>query len=187
MSKESDVEIVGHEYDGIKEFDNPLPKWWLATFYITIVFSVVYWIHYEMAGGKGNWAELKEDLAAVESIKASAPTSGDSEEGLQQLLGQAPVLEQGKAVFAAKCAVCHGQELQGLIGPNLVDDYWIHGTGKLMDIAGVVRKGVLDKGMPNWDGQLKDDEIRAVTVFIASNFGKEVPNPKAPQGEKVAR
>jgi len=177
--------IEGHNYDGIQELDNPLPDWWLMTFLVTIMFAFFYFIHYEFSDGQSISQELSADLATIESQKKSRPSPGDSEEDLKALLAQPAALEEGRAVFGAKCAACHGPQLQGLIGPNLVDDHWIHGKGSLVDIALVVRKGVLDKGMPTWDGLMKDSEIKAVTVFIASQKGSNPPNPKAPQGEKI--
>lgn len=177
--------LTDHEYDGIEEFDNPLPVWWLATFFATIIFGFLYWIHYEFGGAPTQRDELKADLAAIHSLHKH-DESQDKEETLAALVNSEPDLAKGKQVYLAKCAVCHGNELQGLIGPNLTDEYWIHGA-KLTDIAGVIRKGVLDKGMPNWDTQLSNEEIRAVTVFVFSARGSNPANPKAPQGEKVAR
>lgn len=184
MSNNDEKMLTDHEYDGIKEFDYPLPDWWLFTFLATIMFGFFYFIHYELSDGQSIAQELKADMTAIESIKKSAPSAGDSEDELQKLLASAASVEEGRAIFGAKCAACHGPQLQGLIGPNLVDDFWIHGKGKLADIVSVIRKGVLDKGMPSWEGQLKDNEIKAVTVFVASQKGSNPPNPKAPQGEK---
>ncbi len=109
----------------------------------------------------------------------------NSEEELRKLAGTGEALARGASVFQAKCAVCHGVELQGLIGPNLVDSHWLHGRGTAVDIAKVIRLGVPDKGMPAWDGQLQDLEIRSLAVFIAGKRGSQPPNPKAPQGDKV--
>lgn len=185
MSNDNEVPILEHSHDGIQEYDNPLPAWWLWTFLGTIIFAFLYWIHYEFGGGMTLQQELAQDLKQIESLKASNPGAQDSEEDLQKLLGVAAVVTQGKDVFIAKCAACHGMDLQGTIGPNLTDDYWIHGKGKLADIAHVVRAGVLDKGMPAWDTQLKKEEVQAVVVFVASKHGSKPANPKAPQGEKV--
>ncbi|HMN69728.1 MAG TPA: cbb3-type cytochrome c oxidase N-terminal domain-containing protein, partial [Bdellovibrionales bacterium] len=171
--------IKDHEYDGIQECDYPLPNWWLFTFLATIMFGYLYFIHYELGGGQSISQELEADLAAVEKIKKAHGPVGDSEDELQQLLGSGAALEEGKSVFAGKCAACHGPELQGSIGPNLTDEFWIHGQGKLVDVALVIRKGALDKGMPPWDGQLKDSEIKAVTVFIVSQIGSKPANTKA--------
>ncbi|MBX3022491.1 MAG: c-type cytochrome [Bdellovibrionales bacterium] len=174
-----------HEYDGIQELDNPLPNWWLLTFLGTIIFAYLYYLHYESGSGPTINQELKADLAVIEAAKAKRGTKSDSEEELQKLLASAAVLNEGKAVFQGKCAACHGADLQGVIGPDLTDDYWLHGQGKLADIATIVRKGVVEKGMPPWDGQLKDAEVSAVTVYIVSKRGSHPANSKGPQGEKI--
>ena len=186
MSEDKD-ELTGHDYDGIQEYDNPLPSWWLATFFATIIFSFIYWIHYEFAGGQGQLAELAGDLAMVQkaSEKAAADNPGDNEELLAQLIKDKNAVQQGKEVYQAKCAACHGNELQGLIGPNLVDEYWIYGQGRMVEMIQVVRKGVLDKGMPAWETMLKDGEIKSVIAFVVSMRGTKPNNAKAPQGEKI--
>jgi cytochrome c oxidase cbb3-type subunit 3 len=184
---DKDLPLESHEYDGIKELDNPLPDWWLATFLMTIMFAFFYWIHYEFSGGQTIAQELEQDLAKIESIKKSRPAASESEDELRQLLSAAGRVDQGREIFAAKCAVCHGPELQGSIGPNLTDEYWLHGKGTMTDIVATVRKGVLDKGMPNWDTQLKDDEIKSVAAFVYQSAGSHPANPKAPQGEKIVR
>lgn len=184
---DKDLIIQGHDYDGIKELNHPLPDWWLATFLITIMFSFIYWIHYEFSGGQTIAEELQKDLAKIESLKKNKPAASDSEEELLKLVNSAAAMEQGKSVYMAKCAVCHGQKLEGSIGPNLTDEYWLHGKGDTRTIAETIRKGVLDKGMPNWDGQLKDDEIKSIAAFVYAQAGSNPPNSKGPQGEKVVR
>ena len=93
--------------------------------------------------------------------------------------------EEGGKVFATKCAPCHGPQLQGSIGPNLTDDFWIHGKGTAAEIAQIVRQGVPDKGMPAWEALLKPEEIQQVAVYVAAAKGSNPPNPKPPQGNKV--
>ncbi len=185
MNKDKDVPILDHGYDGITEYDNPLPTWWLVTLFATIIFAFLYWIHYEFSGGQTNLQELEVDMAKIQVAQKKAPQGGESEEDLQKLLGVAPVLARGASVFQAKCAVCHGQELQGIMGPNLVDAYWINGKGSLSDIAKNIRVGIVDKGMPAWETQLPNEEITSLVAFIASKKGSNPANPKAPQGEKV--
>lgn len=184
---DKDLIIQGHDYDGIQELDHPLPGWWMATFFITIIFSFIYWIHYEFSGGQTIKEELQKDLARIETLKKNRPPAQDSEDELIKLVNSATAMDQGKAVFGAKCAVCHGQKLEGSIGPNLTDEYWLHGKGNVASISEVIRKGVLDKGMPNWDGQLKDEEIKSVAAFVYSQAGSNPPNAKGPQGDKVVR
>jgi cytochrome c oxidase cbb3-type subunit III len=184
MSDDKDLLIKGHDYDGIQELDHPLPSWWLLTFLGTIIFGYLYWIHYESGAGITQKAELTADLARIESLKASAPKPSDSDSDLKALLGSAPLMEEGKSVYISKCAACHGPEMQGLIGPNLTDEFWLNGQGKLSGIAGVIRQGVLEKGMPAWGEQLKESEVKGLVVYIASLKGSNPTNPKAPQGER---
>lgn len=179
--------IEDHEYDGIQEYDYPLPEWWLFAFLGTIMFAFFYFIHYDSGAGTSIAQELKSDMASIDTLKRNRPVSGDSDEELRQLLASAAAVDNGRAVFAAKCAACHGVHLEGVIGPNLTDEYWIHGRGTLTDIAGTVRKGVLEKGMPPWDGVLKETELKSVVAYIVSQRGTNPPNAKAPQGDKVVR
>ena len=183
--KKDDLEMHDHNYDGITELDNPLPSWWLWTFFITIIFSFLYYIHYELAGGPSLKQELATAMAEIEKHKALQPVVMESEEMLVAAMKGDGVLNMGAAVYKDKCAVCHGQEVQGQIGPNLTDKYWLHGKGNRMDIIKVIRVGVLDKGMPNWDQILKKEELYAVTAFIHSKQNSNPANAKAPQGELV--
>jgi cytochrome c oxidase cbb3-type subunit III len=184
---DDDKLIKDHNYDGIQELDNPLPDWWLFTFLGTIIFAFFYFIHYEFSGGLTINDELKRDMAQVASLNKAGPDPAEEEKEITKLLGSADVAANGKSVYAGRCAACHGPELQGLIGPNLVDDFWIRGSGKVGEVALILRKGVIDKGMPAWESILKDEEIRSVTVYLVGQRGSNPPNPKPPQGEKVVR
>lgn len=183
MSEDQDILIKGHEYDGIKEFDNPLPGWWLVTFYATIIFSFIYVIHYEFGGGPTLSQELEVAMKEIQMAKPSTPVALLSEEDLLKNTQDPNALALGAEVYNGKCASCHGNELQGLIGPNLTDKYWVHGKGKMNDILLTIKVGVADKGMPPWDGILKNEELVAVTAFIHSKIGTNPANAKPPQGE----
>lgn len=185
MSDDTEQFASDSAYDGIKEYDNPLPLWWLITFFGTIIFGFHYWIHYEFGGGTTQKADLKAEMAQIQALRPSSEGPKDDEKELTKLSSNPAMIAKGKSIYDSKCSACHGVELQGQIGPNLTDEYWIHGRGGLVEIASVVRGGVLDKGMPNWESQLNDEEIRAVTVFVASRKGSNPPNAKPPQGEKV--
>jgi cytochrome c oxidase cbb3-type subunit 3 len=184
-------ELTDHDYDGIQEYDNPLPNWWLTVFLGTIIFGFLYWLHYFSGAAPTQIEELRSDMVKIEAQSKAAEASGaakpDSDDDIKKLANDTTVLAQGKAVFLGKCAACHGPQLQGVIGPNLTDEYWIHGKGTPSDISAVVHAGVLDKGMPSWGTMLTDAEIRSVVVFVVSMQGSNPPNPKAPQGEKVGR
>ncbi len=175
--------IKGHEYDGIQELDNPLPGWWLATFYGTIIFAVGYYIAYTFMGAPSLKEELKTAMAQINSLKAANIKSFNEEELNGKITAQ--TIEAGKAIYATRCVPCHGDKGQGLIGPNLTDHFWIHGKGMRADIFKVVSEGVPDKGMPTWTQFLTTDEIVAVVGFVNSLRNTNAPGGKAPQGVEV--
>ncbi|MCB0331208.1 MAG: c-type cytochrome [Bdellovibrionales bacterium] len=183
-------ELLDHDYDGIQEYDNDLPHWWVALFWGGIVFGFIYVGLYHFGGWQFASQKLSAEMKKIEDMKAStvaeAPPAATGEEVLLQLASRKESLEAGKEIFIAKCAACHLAEGQGLVGPNLTDDYWIHG-GKITDIRNVVEVGVLDKGMIAWGPLLKAEEINQVTAYVWSLNGTNPPNPKEPQGELYKR
>jgi len=178
--------LTDHEYDGIQEYDNPLPTWWLWTFFLTIIFAFLYYIHYEFGGGPTLQQELAVAMKNLETAAAQhAPAVTETEEILAEAAKDPKTIELGASTFTAKCAACHGPQLGGLIGPNLTDNFWLHGKGTRMDIAGIVRKGVPEKGMPPWEAMLSKDEVYGLVSYIVSKKGSNPANPKAPQGEEI--
>lgn len=186
-SNTRDKLIEDHEYDGIHELDNPLPGWWLMTFYITIVFAVVYFVYYEIAGGPTLDEQLALEMKTIVSKRTTAEeVRGDkSDETFLAMLDDREALNRGKSEFAAKCVVCHGNNGQGLIGPNLTDDNWIHGNGSISSILKIVNEGVADKGMPTWKGVIAPELLEEVSVYVYSLHGTNPEGAKPPQGEKV--
>ncbi len=178
--------ILDHDYDGIQEFDNPLPRWWLATFYGAILFSVLYIAHYHFGPGNSPEAELQQELEQIKSQELAAKVSDPppTEALLLSVLQDQKRVESGKKIFVEKCAVCHGPEAGGQIGPNLTDSYWVQGNGTLTDIFQIVSEGVPEKGMPPWKAMLKPDELQFVTAYAHSLKGSQPANAKAPQGVK---
>ena len=176
--------LLEHEYDGIREFDNPLPRWWVWIFWATIAFSVLYAVDFGgFMRGPGRVAEYNQSLA--DAAKRWPPSTGAVDAAsLAALAKDHKTLTLGKTVFATNCAVCHRADAGGNIGPNLTNEYWLHG-GKLDEIATTISKGVLDKGMPNWGKMLPPAQVTAVAVYVASLSGSNPANPKAPQGVKA--
>lgn len=189
MAKSEYDKLFEHAYDGIQEYDNPLPGWWMAIFAATIVFSAGYMIYYH-GGGPGESmsqeyaAEMKNASEQASKMLAAAPTP--TEEIIKQATTKPETAAAGKTVYEGKCAACHGMHGEGLVGPNLTDDYWIHGTGKMLDLYTVIDKGVPEKGMIAWGSQLKPIEITQVVAYIVSLHGSNPPNAKAPQGNKIS-
>lgn len=185
-------ELLDHNYDGIQELDNELPPWWLWLFYITIIWSVVYMIYFHVLGTGPSSAEEYQAEVHAAQMKYSQPsgnaTAGTTtgQEGGQKIaaLADAQSLAEGKAIFDKNCVPCHGPDGGGTVGPNLTDDYWIHG-GSMNDMVKTIVNGVPAKGMISWEPVLKPDEIVKVASYIRSLHGTNPPNPKAPEGEKV--
>ena len=182
MTKKID-ELLDSNYDGIEEYDNDLPKWWKVLFYLTIVFGVIYFVYFTLGPGLTSDQRLSLELDAITALHKSIPAQVQtSEEDLLILAKDPTSLAKGKLVYDAKCSACHAALGQGLVGPNLTDNYWLHG-GKISQIKKTVEVGVLDKGMLAWQGLLTPEEIDDVVAFVFSIRGTNPPDPKAPQGE----
>jgi len=183
------VPDMGHDFDGIRELDNKLPNWWLATLFLTILFAIGYWLYFHtLAVGPGQIAQYEEEMAQAAVVAAErAKARGEvTDESLAAIAAVPANVEAGKALFGQYCVACHGPEAAGLIGPNLTDGYWINGTGKPTDIRSIVAAGVTAKGMPAWEQSLGAEKVEQLTAFVLSIKGKNVPG-KEPQGELAAK
>lgn len=186
LSEEQSL-IIPHEYDGIQELNNPTPGWFMYLFYATIIFAVGYLLIYHVFGvGQLQYAEYKTEMAVAAKEKAAylAKSADNVDENTVKLSTDATVLAAGKATFEGKCAPCHGNNGQGVVGPNLTDDYWLHGD-KISDIFKTIKYGVQAKGMPTWQSQLTPKQISDVANYIESLHGSNPANPKEPQGTKM--
>jgi len=187
---EQEAEIMmDHEYDGIRELDNKLPPWWLYMFYFTIVFGVVYIGYYHFFGGPTQLDEYDREMALAEEQKAAflASSANNVDENTVTLLTDAESLSSGKQTFETLCAACHGKtggstQVPPGVGPNLTDDYWLHGGG-IKNIFKTIKYGVPAKGMISWEAQLSPRQIQEVASYIVSLHGTEPENAKEPQGE----
>lgn len=178
--------LLDHSYDGIQEYDNPMPRWWVTTFWITIVFSVFYYLNFGNIGmGRGALQEYDADMAAFRAAHPQDDGAAD-EPTLLALARQPAAVATGKAVYTQRCAACHAADGGGGIGPNLTDDAWLHG-GTIGKIHETIEVGVLAKGMPNWGKILSSSELNAVTAYVWNMRGSTPAKPKAPQGTVVTR
>ncbi len=186
LSEEDKILIKEHDYDGIQELDNRMPPWLAFLFQGTIVFSIIYMLIYHGFGiGDLPQAELEKDLqaAAVQKAAFLEREGAKIDENSVVLTTEPADLEKGKALFVANCAACHAEDGGGTVGPNLTDNYWLHG-GSLSDIFKIIKYGVPEKGMIAWEKQLKPQEIQFVSSYIASELRGATPaNPKEAQGE----
>ena len=183
LEKEADM-LLDHDYDGIKELDNALPPWWKYGFYITIVVAVFYILKFEVwHTGMNPTEEYNTEMTIAktetDAYLASAKENVD-ENSVTDL--DAAGNAAGKAIFAKTCVPCHLADGQGLVGPNLTDEYWIHG-GSIKDIFKTIKYGFPDKGMQSWQTTYSPVEMQQLSSYIRSLRGTNPPNPKAPQGD----
>ena len=179
--------LMEHSYDGIREYDNPLPGWWRAMFWASIFFAAGYWVWFHV----GHWArtpaqKYQAALAEYDSkreLRAAAEAASVDEAMLAHEAQDPQIVAHGAEIFASRCASCHDATGHGLIGPNLTDDYQIHGTTR-MDILATVRGGVPGTAMPAWGEQMPASDVIAAAVFVTTLRGKHLPG-KAPQGQQV--
>lgn len=185
IEEEEDL-LIEHTYDGIQELDNPTPVWFNALFYSTIVFAVGYLLVYHVFGwGMNQEQEYLAEMEAAEKQRMEfLATSGTNIDENSVVLDLGPeMVTAGQEIYLQNCGMCHGNQGEGMIGPNLTDEYWLHG-GDIKDIFRVVKYGVPDKGMVPWESSLTPVQIAQVSNFIASIGGTNPPNPKEPQGDK---
>jgi cytochrome c oxidase cbb3-type subunit III len=180
MSTENDK--VVHIYDDIREEDNHLPNWWLAILFGSILFGFGYWFVYHTTEKLPTpTAEYRAEVEQLKKKRLEANPTSD--EAITALVSDAAALDDGHQVFTSTCAACHGQQGEGLVGPNLTDKYWIHGA-KGADVYKAVDQGFADKGMPAWGPVLGADKARKVAAFVLSLKGKNLAG-KEPQGEPI--
>jgi cytochrome c oxidase cbb3-type subunit 3 len=185
IDPESSESRAVHVYDGdLQEEDNRLPLWWLYTLYGAIAFAVVYWYgEHELKAWAPRDVAFQQEMIAVRLEEAQKAGGSLPPEALIALSKTPATVEDGRQVFVSTCAACHRADAGGNIGPNLTDEYWIHG-GKPQDIWGCVHNGVPAKGMPTWGPQIGEAKVASVVAYVLSIRNTNVPNGKAPQGEK---
>lgn len=184
--KEEKDLMMDHSYDGIVELDNHMPPWLANIFYITIAFGVIYFTYFSVLGlGQTQIEEYEEELriAAVQAEERAALALSSIDETTVVFDSSAPALASGKSIYDANCVACHASDGGGGVGPNLTDEYWIHG-GTINDIFTVVKYGVVEKGMIPWQDQLSPEDMQNVSSYILTLVGNTPANPKAPEGEK---
>ena len=181
MNNPNEPQLLDHEYDGIHELDNKLPRWWVWLFYGTILFSVVYLGYYHVLGiGRPSAQEYAAEMKVGDALKAVAMTRFEASIPSLQPSQDPKDLAVGQELFMSRCAPCHRADGGGLVGPNLCDDYWIHGSN-FSDNVVTIWNGVPSKGMITWKNYLKPQEIYAVASYIYTLRGTHPKNPKPPE------
>ncbi len=184
LEKEADI-LLDHNYDGIQELDNNLPPWWIALFYLGVAAGTVYFLYYHyfdygLSSGEAYALEMKyANEAQARFLEKQANLVNEST--VEALLDESS-LASGAAIFKTSCAACHGFQGEGLVGPNLTDDYWIHG-GDIKSVFKTVKYGVPQKGMIPWKTQMNSASMHQVSSYIMTLKGTSPPNQKEAQGE----
>jgi cytochrome c oxidase cbb3-type subunit III len=173
-----DPKLLDHEIDGIRELDNLLPRWWVWLFNLSIAFAVVYMLYYHVFHtGDLQAAEYAKEWQRGEAIKSASIAKFEA--GVDNLTPSQDeaVLNEGRQLFINYCAPCHRPDGGGLVGPNLCDDYWIHGSNYVDNVKTIIN-GVPAKGMLTWRGVLNPDQIKAVSSYAFTLRGSNPPKPK---------
>ena len=182
LEEEADI-LLDHDYDGIRELDNALPPWWKYGFYITIVIAVIYVFNFHVWGiGKNPEQEYAEEMLEGKRIEElyKAKTKNLVDEN-NVVISDATGIETGKILYTQSCVACHGTKGEGGIGPNLTDEFWIHG-GTMNNIYNTLKIGYPEKGMQSWQTMFSPVQLKNLASYVKSIKGTNPPNPKAPQG-----
>ena len=183
IEKEAEL-VMSHNYDGIQELNNPIPKWFNLLFYGSIIFGIGYFYYYHIGEyGQRQDQEYETEIANAMQHKKNSLAQSANKIDETTVKVDTTLIAKGKEVYMVNCVPCHGEHGEGLVGPNLADEFWLHG-GSINDIFKVVKYGVPDKGMISWEKSLSAKNIAEVSNYILSFQGSNPANAKAPQGEK---
>jgi cytochrome c oxidase cbb3-type subunit 3 len=179
LTQEESKLLLPHDFDGIRELDNDPPRWFMYLFYITVFFGVIYIFHFHVfKQGALQDEEYKAEMAMAAALKGPV-----AEVELLAFTDELN-LTKGKELYQQKiCYSCHGNLGEGnTIGPNLTDDYWIHG-GAIENVYEMIKYGVPAKGMPPFKDQATEEQLLQMASFVVSLAGTNPPNAREPQGE----
>lgn len=178
---------MDHEFDGIQEYDNPMPGWWVGIFILTVIFAFLYGFYYSVPMPERSVFDTY-NASVAEDLKVQFEHIGTLKNDTESLAGylqREDLLAMGKADFQANCISCHGSEGQGLLGPNMTDNFYKN-IKVLGDIPQVVEKGALGGAMPAWNNRLHPNDIILVSVYVASLRGKNLKGPRPAEGVEIA-
>ncbi|PWK28693.1 cytochrome c oxidase cbb3-type subunit 3 [Arcicella aurantiaca] len=185
LSMEKEI-MIEHEFDGISELDNPTPPWFMYLFYSSILFAVIYLFAFHLVGnGQIMTNEYTEEMAVAEKAHElyMKKFANSVNENNVKVLTDAKSLEDGSKIYTQNCVACHGDKGQGIVGPNLTDEFWLHG-GSTKDIFHTITEGVPEKGMISWKKSLNPIQVQHVVSYLSTLQGTKPANAKEPQGDK---
>lgn len=186
MSDAYTDDLTDHSYDGIQEYDNPLPGWWTTLWALSIIFTPMYLLYYH-GGGDGKSPEEAYEAERAAIFKLKFKELGDltaDRETLLEYMNDKDWLSVGKATFQANCVSCHGADGGGLVGPNLTDDHYKN-VKTIEDIATVIENGAANGAMPAWRNRLSHvNQIVLTAAYVASLRGTGATG-KGPEGQTI--
>lgn len=172
---DSGIKLRPHAYDGIQEYDQRLPNWWLYTLYGAIAFSIVFWFAYMIARVMpSDAARVEAEMARLAAIRLASSIDVTNDALFWDMSRNPVFIDAGKQTFNSLCVACHLASLKGkgenptAVGPNLTDQAWIHG-GTPKELYATVSKGVLAKGMPAWEPVLGQKKSAEVVAYVLSH------------------
>ncbi len=188
QSSDNDPMLVGHEYDGIREFDNPTPGWWHAIFIGTVVFAVLYFVFFEfspMAWTPQSTWESRQ-VAYYQEIFGQIGELEPDEKTIVEMMHNDKMLAVARGIFGGACAACHGKDAGGLpaSGVNLTDEQYKN-VKQLTDIYATITKGAAAGAMPSWENRLGENERIILAAYVASLRGTNTPGGQPPAGETI--
>lgn len=179
--------LLDHAYDGIREYDNPMPSWWRMIFVGSVVFAGFYALYFHAVDwGRTNDEVYRASLTSYSAKRAMRAPGGPTvtEDMLSSGANNGELVGHGKDVFDVKCIGCHAAGGKGQIGPNLTDGFQLHGTTRI-DLFNTIYGGAAGTPMIAWSEQLGADDLLAVATYVSSLRGTNAPGGKPPQGKPV--
>jgi cytochrome c oxidase cbb3-type subunit 3 len=187
MAKKEYDQLLNHEYDGIREYDNPTPAWWHLIFLGTVVFSIAYYLFFQI-GNSGWTVQEAHQTAVAADLKRRFEEIGElqgDQSTLVQYMQEPEWLSVGATVFATHCKSCHGANGEGAVGPNLTDEHYKN-VKQLTDLVRVLEEGAANGAMPAWRTRLHPNEIVLTAAYVATLRGQNLPSPRSTEGEQIA-
>ena len=178
----------GHDYDGIKEYDNYLPGWWTYMFYLTIAFSAIYMAYYtgktralSEYGGIHKETAWSRAIYRSDELDSGSAKVGSGDLLLEDFIGNPSAVKKGSILYTRDCATCHGQNGEGIAAPNLTDKYWLHG-GSAEAINKSIAEGYPSKGMLAWEPTLGKKGVYNLTAYLMTLKGKDLKSARGHEG-----
>ncbi len=178
---DNQVAVRPYEADGIRELDNNLPSWWVGLFVFNVIFGLLYFVYVHGLGGPSIAKEYASNLALMPAAGGGSSADPEDAKNVNSIIGDSNAIAAGKSTYSANCAPCHGVVGEGTIGPNLTDNFWLHG-GTPEKIYLTISNGVVEKGMPAWGAVVGDKKVREMVAYVVSLKGSNPANGKPAQG-----